>query len=58
MRQIVCLKLKWCQVCPTSDSLSAITSVAVWAEGVAGDFHIEIKSIGAALVTDEDVEVP
>jgi len=55
--QHVCCSAEHPEVCPTSDSLSAITSVAVWAEGVAGDFHIEIKSIGAALVTDEDVEV-
>lgn len=33
--------------CPTSEYLSTITDVEVWAEGAEGDFHIEIDYIGA-----------
>jgi len=45
--QHVCCSAGHPEVCPTAAFLGSITSVAVWAEGVAGDFHIEIKSIGA-----------
>lgn len=37
------------EVCPTAEALGGISSVAVWAEGVAGDFHLEVKSIGATM---------
>jgi len=37
------------EVCPTAKALSMINSLAVWAEGTKGDFHIEIKSIAAAM---------
>eukprot|EP00729_Bicosta_minor_P003948 gene3948-243_t len=35
------------QYCPTSVFLSALTDISIWAEGVAGDFQIEAKWIGA-----------
>lgn len=41
--QHVCCSAEHPEVCPTAAFLGSITSVAVWAEGVAGDFHIEIK---------------
>jgi hypothetical protein len=36
------------QYCPTATFLSTITELAIWAEGVKGDFHIEILYIGAS----------
>lgn len=36
------------QYCPTAKFLSALTDLAIWAEGVAGDFHIEVKWLGAS----------
>ena len=33
--------------CPTSQFLSTLTDVEVWAEGAEGDFHLEIAYIGA-----------
>merc|ERR1711904_217434 len=45
--QHVCCSAAHPEVCPTAKYLAQISSVAVWAEGVAGDFHIEIRSIGA-----------
>jgi len=36
------------QYCPTSVFLSALTGIKIWAEGVAGDFQIEAKWIGAS----------
>jgi len=36
------------EVCPTADYLKKISDVEVWAEGVEGDFHIEVKKIQAA----------
>jgi hypothetical protein len=36
------------QYCPTSVFLSALTYINIWAEGVAGDFQIEAKWIGAS----------
>lgn len=35
------------EVCPTAEHLAHITSMEVWAEGVAGDFDLKIVSIGA-----------
>jgi len=35
------------EVCPTARHLAQITSLEIWAEGVAGDFDIKIVSIGA-----------
>merc|ERR1711981_17269 len=34
--------------CPTTAFLSTITNMEVWAEGAAGDFHLEVKWIGAS----------
>lgn len=34
--------------CPTSAFLAAITGLELWAEGVEGDFHLEVKWIGAS----------
>merc|ERR1712093_896029 len=36
------------QYCPKESHLSTINGLEVWAEGVAGDFHIEIQWIGAS----------
>jgi len=35
------------QYCPTKEFLSAITDMQVWAEGVAGDFHLEVEWFAA-----------
>lgn len=34
--------------CPTADYLSAITGFELWAEGVEGDFHVEVLEIAAS----------
>jgi len=36
------------EVCPTAEYLQKITDVELWAEGVEGDFHIEVKEVQAA----------
>ena len=36
------------EVCPTDKFLSTMTDVEVWAEGVEGDFHIELQWVRAA----------
>ena len=33
--------------CPTTKYLATITDVEIWAEGVEGDFHLDIDYIGA-----------
>lgn len=35
------------QYCPTKAALENLKTVSIWAEGVAGKVHLEIKSIGA-----------
>ena len=35
------------KVCPTAHSLATLGSVGVWAEGFAGDFHLELTAIRA-----------
>ena len=45
--QHVCCSAANPEVCPTAQHLATVTSLGVWAEGVEGDFHIEIQSIGA-----------
>jgi len=35
------------QYCPTKTALDNLKTVSIWAEGVAGQVHLEIKSIGA-----------
>ena len=37
------------QVCPTAHSLATIGAIGVWAEGHAGQFHLEITAIRAYL---------
>lgn len=39
-------------VCPAADNLDKISSLEIWAEGVAGDFDINIFSIGAGPLED------
>lgn len=34
-------------VCPTAQRLAAIKRIEIWAEGVAGHIHLEVKSIAA-----------
>lgn len=36
------------QYCPTTTFLSSLTDLSIWAEGVAGQFHVEVKWIGAS----------
>ena len=42
------------EVCVTAPLLKEITSLEVWAEGVHGEFHLEIESIGITDWTDAD----
>ena len=37
------------ELCPTAAHLSAITGLALWAEGVEGDFSLEVCAIAAGL---------
>ena len=37
------------KVCPTAKDLADIKSIEIWAEGVKGDVHLEIKSIAAGV---------
>jgi hypothetical protein len=37
------------KVCPTAKDLAGIKRIEVWAEGVEGDVHIEVKSISAGI---------
>jgi len=46
-RQHYCCTPEHQEVCPTSEFLSTMTDVEVWAEGVEGDFHIELQWIRA-----------
>jgi len=39
-------------VCPRADNLDKISSLEIWAEGVAGDFDIKVFSIGAGPLKD------
>ena len=39
-------------VCPTANDLRNIKSIEIWAEGVKGDVHLEVRSIAAGLNTD------
>merc|ERR1740138_1709640 len=42
-----CCSAEHPEVCPTAQHLAEITSLELWAEGVAGDFDLKIVSIGA-----------
>ena len=35
------------EVCATAQHLSEITGISLWAEGVEGEFHLDVASIGA-----------
>ena len=41
------------EVCPTAHNLGHITQVGLWAEGHAGDFHLEVDRIGAGTPEDK-----
>jgi len=45
--QHVCCGAAHPEVCPQAHHLAHITSFSVWAEGVAGDFDLELKRIAA-----------
>ena len=36
------------QYCPTLTDLATITQLSFWAEGAAGNFKIDLQTIGAA----------
>lgn len=42
------------EVCPTTKNLADISQIGFWTEGHAGDFHLEIQSVGAG---NADAEV-
>lgn len=46
-KEHVCCSAAHPEVCPTAKFLRRITAVAVWAEGTAGNFHLEVQWIGA-----------
>ena len=37
-------------VCPTAKDLAGIKRIELWAEGVEGDVHLEVKSISAGII--------
>ena len=37
------------EVCPNAHALATIGSIGIWAEGHAGQFHLELESISAYL---------
>ena len=45
--QHVCCSAKHPEVCPRAAHLGAITGMSVWAEGVEGDFDLELREIAA-----------
>jgi hypothetical protein len=46
-KQHVCCSTEHPEVCPKAKFLGDITAIAIWAEGSAGDFHIEVQWVGA-----------
>ena len=40
------------KVCPKANDLKNIKSIEIWAEGVKGDVHLEVRSIAAGVNTD------
>jgi len=46
-KQHRCCSSNHTEVCPTAGFLSNVTGVSFWAEGVKGDFHLEVKWVGA-----------
>jgi len=45
--QHVCCSAQHPEVCPRSEHLASLRSISVWAEGVEGDFDLELHSIAA-----------
>ena len=56
-RKHVCCTPETPDVCPTASNLKHIMQIGIWTEGTAGDFHLEIKSIGAGLARASDETV-
>lgn len=46
--QHYCCTAEHPEVCPTAEFLGAIVEVDVWAEGVEGDFHLDLQYIAAS----------
>merc|ERR1712013_18349 len=46
-KQHFCCSSDHPEVCPKSAQLGDVNQLGVWAEGFAGDFHLEVKAIGA-----------
>jgi len=46
-RQHVCCTPETTNVCPKPDDLSSIQQIGLWAEGAAGEFHVEVQWVRA-----------
>jgi len=46
------------EVCPSTDTLKVVDGFSVWAEGVAGVYHLEIKSITISTESGADILSP
>jgi len=46
-RQHHCCSSEHPEVCPKAKYLKSLTEFSIWAEGVQGDFHIEVQWVGA-----------
>jgi hypothetical protein len=55
--QHVCCGPEHLEVCPSTTFLSTLTNVQVWAEGVEGDFHIEIDYVGVTMPAAQVLKV-
>eukprot|EP00035_Acanthoeca_spectabilis_P040120 m.67456 g.67456 ORF g.67456 m.67456 type:complete len:221 (+) comp9866_c0_seq1:60-722(+) len=47
--QHLCCTPENSDVCPKANLLAKIIQIQIWAEGVEGDFHLDIQSISAAM---------
>merc|ERR1719454_2850989 len=50
-----CCSAEHPEVCPTKKNLKHISQLGIWAEGVAGKFHLEVKWIRAGTVFDKSI---
>merc|ERR1719182_785652 len=50
-----CCSAEHPEVCPTKSNLKHISQLGIWAEGVAGKFHLEVKWIRADTVFDKSI---
>merc|ERR1712032_1695924 len=50
-----CCSAEHPEVCPTKSNLKHISQLGIWAEGVAGKFHLEVKWIRAGTVFDKSI---